>query len=222
LCTPRYVLTQCCCVPDGPERRNHGQHRVCARTREPFRMQESSGVGRRVYLRPPRIEDAQQFLSLTKGSRRLHRPWVSPPADLASFTAYVERNRADDFRGFLACRRADGAIVGVVNLSQVFRGSFENACIGFYGFSPFVRQGYMTEAVALALRHAFRTMRLHRVEANLQPANHASRALVERLGFRLEGFSPRYLRIAGRWRDHERWAILAEEWRARPTSSRTI
>jgi ribosomal-protein-alanine N-acetyltransferase len=99
-------------------------------------------------------------------------------------------------------------------LSQVFRGSFKNAFLGFYGFSSFVHQGYMTEAVSLGLRHAFRTMRLHRVEANLQPANHESRALVERLGFRREGFSPRYLRIAGRWRDHERWAILAEEWRA--------
>jgi ribosomal-protein-alanine N-acetyltransferase len=100
-----------------------------------------------------------------------------------------------------------------VNLSQVFRGSFNNAFMGFYGFTPFVRHGYMTEAVDLALRHAFRSMGLHRVEANLQPANHRSRALVEGLGFRLEGFSPRYLKISGRWRDHERWAILAEEWR---------
>ena len=107
-------------------------------------------------------------------------------------------------------------MVGVVNLSQVFRESFNNAYLGFYGFAPFVRKGYMTEAVDLALRHAFRSMELHRVEANLQPANHGSRALVERLGFRLEGFSPRYLKIAGRWRDHERWAVLAEEWRSQP------
>jgi [ribosomal protein S5]-alanine N-acetyltransferase len=178
-------------------------------------MRGPSELGRRVRLRPPSRDDADEFLSLVRASRALHHPWVSPPGDETAFAGYVDRNVGDDVRGFLACRREDGAMVGVVNLSQIFRGSFNNAYVGFYGFAPFVRKGYMTEAVDLALRHAFRSMRLHRVEANLQPANHRSRALVERLGFRLEGFSPRYLKIAGRWRDHERWAVLAEEWRAR-------
>src|SRR6266566_1180875 len=77
------------------------------------------------------------------------------------------------------------------------------------------RQGYMTEALPLALRHAFRTLRLHRVEANILPVNRASLALVRRAGFRREGYSPRYLEIAGRWADHERWALLAEDWRPR-------
>jgi ribosomal-protein-alanine N-acetyltransferase len=175
-----------------------------------------SEMGKRVYLRPPCAEDADEFLWLTRASRDLHHPWVHPPPDEAAFKAYVDRNGEADFRGLLACRREDGAIAGDVNLSQVFRGSFGNAYLGFYGFSPFARRGYMTEAVGLALRHAFRSMRLHRVEANVQPANQRSRALLERLGFRLEGFSPRYLKISGRWRDHERWAILAEEWRPRP------
>jgi ribosomal-protein-alanine N-acetyltransferase len=71
-------------------------------------------------------------------------------------------------------------------------------------------RGLMTEAVQLATAHAF-ALGLHRVEANIQPGNLRSIALVERLGFRLEGFSPRYLRMGGEWRDHKRWALLADE-----------
>jgi ribosomal-protein-alanine N-acetyltransferase len=78
----------------------------------------------------------------------------------------------------------------------------------------------MTEALQLALRHAFRTLRLHRIEANVEPGNEASLALVRRAGFTREGFSRRYLKIRGRWRDHERWALLAEEWRPVRTSRR--
>jgi ribosomal-protein-alanine N-acetyltransferase len=68
----------------------------------------------------------------------------------------------------------------------------------------------MTEAVGLVVRDAFRRLRLHRLEANVQPGNRASIRLVRRLGFRREGYSPRYLKIQGRWRDHERWALLAD------------
>ena len=71
----------------------------------------------------------------------------------------------------------------------------------------------MTEGLAQALRWIFGELRLHRVEANIQPGNAASRALARRLGFRREGLSPRYLKVGGRWRDHERWALTVDDWR---------
>jgi ribosomal-protein-alanine N-acetyltransferase len=71
----------------------------------------------------------------------------------------------------------------------------------------------MREGLALALELAFDALGLHRLEANIRPENRASIALVRGAGFRLEGRSPRFLQIAGEWCDHERWALLAEEWR---------
>jgi ribosomal-protein-alanine N-acetyltransferase len=71
----------------------------------------------------------------------------------------------------------------------------------------------MTEAVNLALRHAFKNLKLHRIEANVQPENFPSIAVLKRCGFSKEGFSRRYLKIKGKWRDHERWAIIKEDWK---------
>jgi ribosomal-protein-alanine N-acetyltransferase len=109
--------------------------------------------------------------------------------------------------------RESGDLVGVINVSEIVRGPFRSAYLGYYAFAPHAGHRYMTEALTLALSWAFRGLRLHRVEANIQPGNQASRALVRGLGFRREGFSRRYLKVAGRWRDHERWALVAEDWR---------
>lgn len=146
-------------------------------------------------------------------SARLYRGLATPMRTAMQFSAYLARCDRDDYEGLLVCRVSDDAIVGAFNLSQIVRGAFQSAYMGYQVFAPFQRQGYMSAAMPLVLRHAFRTLKLHRVEANIQPENRASLRLVRRVGFRKEGYSPRYLKIARRWRDHERWALLSEEWR---------
>ena len=168
----------------------------------------------RVLLRPPRKEDAPELVRLVRASRNLHRPWVRPPRDAAEFSTFIRRSREPTVRTLLAVRTEDHAIVGVFTLSQIFLGNFRSAYLGYWVGARFSGQGYMSEGLELLLRHAFGRLRLHRVEANVQPGNLASRALVRRAGFRLEGLSPRYLKIRGRWRDHERWAITVEDLRS--------
>jgi ribosomal-protein-alanine N-acetyltransferase len=177
-------------------------------------VRRSSGAletGRHVFIRTPVLGDTPALTGLARESLPLHRPWVYPPTTARAVGRWLRTTGPSRHR-FLVCRRADGAIAGVVNVSEIVRAAFQSAYLGYYAFRPHAGQGYMTEGLALVLRHAFRGLGLHRLEANIQPGNHPSRALVRRLGFRKEGFSPRYLKIGGRWRDHERWAIVREGW----------
>jgi [ribosomal protein S5]-alanine N-acetyltransferase len=168
----------------------------------------------RVYLRPPERADRAEFVSLMRVSRAFHRPWATAPTDDEAFDAYLVDSGRPDFEAMLVCRREDRAILGFFNLSHITRGSLQSAYLGYAVGSTFAGQGYMREAIELVLREAFLTLRLHRIEANIQPGNQASIALARGAGFSREGFSPRYLKIGGRWRDHERWAVLADDWRA--------
>jgi ribosomal-protein-alanine N-acetyltransferase len=109
----------------------------------------------------------------------------------------------------------EAELVGVFNVSEIVRGPLQSGYLGYYSFLPWAGRGYMREGLELLLRQTFVRYKLHRLEANIQPANVRSIALIRGAGFRKEGYSPRYLKIAGRWCDHERWAILTEEWSAR-------
>ena len=171
--------------------------------------------GSRVFLRSPVPADEKEFVSLMRASRSFHRPWASAPTDADRFAAYLADSRREDFEAMLVCRHEDDAILGFFNLSQIVRRYLQSAYLGYAIGKPFAGQGYMGEGIELVLRHAFLNLRLHRIEANIQPGNHASIALARGAGFQREGFSPRYLKIGGRWRDHERWAIISEQWRAR-------
>ena len=170
--------------------------------------------GLMVYIRAPRPRDRDEFIRLNRASIDFYKRLASPCTTPRHFARYLSRCKEDDSEGFLVCRLEDDAIVGSINLTQIYRGGFQSAYVDYQMGAPFAGKGHMTEAMQLVLSYAFNDLKLHRIEANIQPHNAASIALVKRAGFTNEGYSRRYLKICGQWRDHERWAILAEDWRA--------
>jgi ribosomal-protein-alanine N-acetyltransferase len=134
---------------------------------------------------------------------------MSLPVTPVDFQAYIRRYEQPGEESLLICLRSTGAIAGMVNINSIIRGRFQCGSLGYAAFAPTASHGYMTEGLGLAVRYAFEQLRLHRLEANIQPGNRSSLRLVQRLGFRREGYSPEMLFIDGAWRDHERWAITA-------------
>jgi ribosomal-protein-alanine N-acetyltransferase len=167
-----------------------------------------------VALRPPRPEDREAFIAAMVDSAELHRPWVTPPVTAPEFHAWLTRAGRADFDANLAVRPEDDEIVGYFNISQIIRGPLQSAFLGYGGVARWSGAGYMTAALRLVVERAFNDLALHRIEANVQPGNAPSIALVERAGFVREGFSESYLKIGGRWRDHVRFAIRAEQWQS--------
>jgi [ribosomal protein S5]-alanine N-acetyltransferase len=164
----------------------------------------------RVTLRPLAAADQDEYLGLAAASTGLHHPWMSLPATPQEYQVYLRRFDHVTAEGLLICLRETGAIVGVIHINNIIRGRFQNGSLSYAAFAPGAGQGYMSEGLGLVLRHAFEQLRLHRLDAQIQPGNHASLRLVRRLGFRNEGYSPRLLFIDGAWRDHERWAITSD------------
>ena len=174
-------------------------------------------------LRPPTRRDQAEFLAAMRASEEMHRPWNYPPTTADAFERMLARADSDRHETMLVCRLDDGAIAGYFNIGEIIRGAFQSAFLGYGAVAAHTGRGYMTEGLELLLAHAFGPLALHRLEANIQPANVRSIALVRRCGFVHEGFATGYLKIGGRWRDHEHYAIRTEQWQARlarPPSNR--
>ena len=154
-------------------------------------------------------DDEADFLAGVAASRALHGHWVSPPSDTAGFRTMLARLRAPANRGFALRRLDTQALAGYVELTQIVHGAFCSAYLAYYAFAGHERQGLMKDGLQSVVRLAFSKLGLRRLEANMQPGNTASAALARACGFTREGYSPRYLKIRGRWRDHERWARVA-------------
>jgi [ribosomal protein S5]-alanine N-acetyltransferase len=163
-------------------------------------------------LAAPSAADADEFITAAVESAALHRPWASAPDTAERFAAFLTRAAREDQASYLIRHRACGGLVGYVNINNIVRGSLRSGYLGYASFLSHARRGLMTAGLAAVVSDAFTSLGLHRLEANIQPDNAPSLNLVRRLGFRREGFSPRYLIIDGQWRDHERWTMLAEDW----------
>ena len=161
-----------------------------------------------IYLRRVTHNDQAEFIALMQASKDLHEPWIQAPTTAALFKYYLQRVRRNDHEGFAICRTDDDAIVGVINVNNIIRGSFLSASLGYYVVATFHGQGFMQAGLNKLIQYAFNTMGLHRLEANIQPDNTRSQQLVRRCGFEYEGLSRAFLFLDGQWRDHQRWCIV--------------
>ena len=172
----------------------------------------------RVYLRFPVQRDWRNWAALRAESRDFLAPWEPTWAYDAltrgAFRRRLKMYKAEMRQGvtysFLIFRRVDDVLLGGITLSNLRRGVAQSATLGYWIGLPHGNQGYMTDSLAAILEFAFSRIGLHRVEAACLPANEASRRLLLRSGFREEGYAREYLRISGRWQDHQLFAILRD------------
>ena len=162
-------------------------------------------------IREPVLADANQFIKTMQNSVSFHSPWTIAPKTFEEFEKYITRCQQPNQKGFLV-ESAEGEIAGVFNISEIVLGCFQSGYLGYYATIDYIGKGVMNAALKLVLKNAFEEMKLHRIEANIQPENERSIRLIQTNGFRKEGFSPRYLKIEGKWCDHERWAMTHEDW----------
>lgn len=175
--------------------------------------------GHGVTLRAPQMSDHADWAALREESRQFLTPWepVWPADDLtrASFRRrlrrYAEDQRTDQAYAFLIFRDNDGALVGGLTLANVRRGVAQAGSIGYWIGARFARRGYTTAAVRALIPYAFDSLRLHRLEAACIPNNVASIGLLEKAGFRREGYAREYLCINGVWADHLLYARLRND-----------
>ena len=175
----------------------------------------------RVGLRPPRIGDYPAWSALRQASQSFLQPWEPTwPADDLTRAAFRRRlalyQRDQDLgqgHAFFVFRREDNVLVGGVTLRNILRGVAQTGTLGYWVGERHARRGYTLEAVSAVARHAFDRLALHRLEAACCPDNDASRRLLLKAGFDLEGRAKGYLKIDGRWRDHLLFGLVRPEER---------
>jgi ribosomal-protein-alanine N-acetyltransferase len=186
-----------------------------ARSADPQPLVRGEGV----YLRPAIAADYSAWARLREQSRAFLAPWEPTwPSDDLTRSAFRRRLRrqaediaADESFAFLIFESTSDELLGGLTLGGIRRGVAQAATLGYWMGAPNAGKGRMTRAVAAVVRFGFDTLRLHRIEAACIPDNAPSIALLERNGFRREGFARAYLKINDAWRDHVLLALLEGE-----------
>jgi len=167
-------------------------------------------------LRRPLADDRAEWVALRESSLDHLLRWeprLKVRSESERWESFFRTSDTEDRQRFLICRNEDGRMVGYIGLNGIRYGVLQSCDLGYWIGKAFTRNGYMTEGVLLAVRHAFGHMKLHRVEANIQPHNVASIGVARKAGLRFEGVALRFLQIDGKWCDHQRWAMTSEEWK---------
>ncbi|MCB1405783.1 MAG: GNAT family N-acetyltransferase [Rhodobacteraceae bacterium] len=177
----------------------------------------------RMVMRLPEHSDYRQWASLREASAGFltawEPTWSADHLTRRSFTGRVQWAARIHAQGtglplFLE-RRADGQLLGAITMDHIRRGPAQVGTIGYWIGQPYARQGYMREAIRMLVHHAFTDMDLSRIEAACLPENAASRAVLEKTGFKYEGVAQSYLQINGRWRNHVLYSNLRGDRRGR-------
>lgn len=179
-----------------------------------------------VYLRPAIPGDFPEWSQLRASSRSFLEPWEPTwPDDDLTQTAFRRRLKRqeediarDEAYAFLIFDQTSEQLLGGVTLGGVRRGVSQTGTLGYWMGAPHAGKGRMTRAVAATVEFAFGKLRLHRVEAACIPGNAPSIALLERNGFRREGYARGYLKINGAWRDHVLFALVESDARTKPAA----
>ncbi|MFO7758730.1 MAG: GNAT family protein [Roseovarius sp.] len=177
----------------------------------------------RLTLRQPEMGDFLSWTSLRAGSVDFLSPWepawASDHLSRKGFSNRVYWAQRAIASGsavpLFLIRREDQVLLGAITLDHIRRGPAQSGTLGYWVGAPHARQGYMQEAIAGVVHHAYDRLDLSRIEAACLPENHASRGVLEKCGFKYEGVAQSYLQINGRWRTHVLYAALRPDRRGR-------
>ncbi|MBW7455397.1 GNAT family N-acetyltransferase [Paenibacillus sepulcri] len=180
-------------------------------------MQLSS---KQIFIRRLQMEDMNSLLDLRVRNRQFFQPFEPIIAD-SHYSPEGQRELLEKVHqswengsgyGFGIFLNDNSRLVGRVNLSNVVLGAWESCTIGYFLDEAFNGRGLTTEAVYLAVQFAFGHAALHRVQGAVMPRNVGSIRVLEKAGFRYEGFSEYYLKINGKWEHHNIYSITRELW----------
>lgn len=180
--------------------------------------------GRDVHLRLAQISDYEAWRKLRQASRRFLEPWEptwgTDDLTRASFRLRVRRYDQDYQRGhavpfFIFLNQGD-VLVGGLTVGYIRRGAAQSCMIGYWMGEAYAGRGHMHDALDTVIPYVFQVLRLHRIEAACIPDNVRSIGLLEKVGFRREGYLRGYLKINGAWRDHVLYARLSGDGEQEP------